>query len=155
MRGGVSELAGKTFRRLADQIGLADAGKKARKRADPAGLRLAAGDPENVGEAGQRLRRRIRIRGFRVIDEQHAPDAADLLHAMREPRKRREALLDFRGRQAERQRGARGAGGVLRVVQPAQRADAAQIGDGTRVSAGLLHDLLSLEIKTTLQRPRH
>ena len=52
------ELRGKARRRLANQIGLADAREKARQRGDAAGLRLAAGNPEDVAEAGQRLCRR-------------------------------------------------------------------------------------------------
>ncbi len=104
-------------------------GKKSRKRFDAAGLRLAAGDPENVVEAGQRLRRRIGIGGLGIVDEQNGAAPADFLHAVREPRERAQACLDRRGLEAERQRGGRGAGGILRIVQAAQRADAAKLGD--------------------------
>ena len=49
------------LRRLADQIGLADAWKELRQADDAAGLGLAAGDPEDVGKTGQRLGGRIGI----------------------------------------------------------------------------------------------
>ena len=104
-------------------------GKKPRKQFDAAGLRLAAGDPENVVEAGQRLGRGIGIGGFGIVDEENGAAAADFFHAMREPRERAKPGLDRRRLEAERQRRGRGAGGVLRVVQAAQRADAAKLGD--------------------------
>ena len=100
--------AAKSGRRLADQIGLADAREKVRERGDAAGLRLAAGDPEDVGEAGQRLRRGVGVGRLGIVDEQHAALAG------------RPAPCDARGREtsagpawicvaveAERQRRAR------------------------------------------------
>ncbi len=50
------ELGGEARRRLTNQIGLADAREEAGERRQPAGLRLAAGDPEDIAEARQRLR---------------------------------------------------------------------------------------------------
>src|SRR5204863_10158871 len=43
-------------RRFPDKISVADAREEARERGDAAGLLLAAGDPENVAETGERLR---------------------------------------------------------------------------------------------------
>ena len=117
-------------------------GKNVAQRFDAAGLRLAAGDPENIAEAGQRLRRRIGIGGLGIVDEQNGAAAADFLHAMREPGKRAQPGLDRRRLKAERQRGGRGAGGVLRVVQAAQRADAAELGDRRAPAAVRAHDAL-------------
>ncbi len=130
-------------------------GKKPASDADAAGLRLAAGDPENVGEAGQRLGGGVGIGRLGVVDEQHAADASDLLHAVREAGKRHQALLDRVGREPERERGADGAGGVLRIVHAAQRADAADMGDGARGAARRLHDLLGLDIEPVGERPAH
>ena len=69
---------GELFRRLADQIRFADARKECPQRLDAAGFRLAAGDPENVAEAGERLGRRIGIGRFGIVDEQADPAPADL-----------------------------------------------------------------------------
>ena len=116
--------------RLADQVGLADAREEAGQAVDAAGLRLAAGDPENVGEARQRPRRGVRVGRLGIVDEQHAALAADLLHAVGEAGKRAQARAgSCSRREAERQRGAGRAGGVLRIVQAAQRADAAEMRD--------------------------
>ena len=149
------ELRREAGRRLADQIGLANARKEAGERGQAAGLGLAAGDPENVREAGQRLRGGVRIGGLGVVDEQHVSLASDLLHAVREPGKRPQPLLDRFRRQAERERGAGRAGGVLRVVHAAQRADPAERGDGARAAAVRLHDLLGLHIEAVGERVPH
>ncbi len=86
--------AAKSVGRLADQIGLARcAGRIAPAPSMPPVLRLAAGDPEDVGEAGQRLRRGVGVGGLGVVDEQHAALAADLLHAVREAGKAAQARL--------------------------------------------------------------
>jgi len=55
----------------------------------------------------------------------------------------------------ERQRRAGGAGRVLGVVDAAQRADAADVGDGARAAAGRLHDLFCLDVKAVGQRAAH
>ena len=78
------ELSSKALCRFADEIGLANAREEAGERGDTAGLRLAAGDPENICKTGQRLRRRIRVGRLRIVDEQNAAFAADLLHAVGE-----------------------------------------------------------------------
>ena len=70
MRHAPCELLGEAGRRLADQIGLADAREEARERGDAAGLRLAAGDPENIAEASKRLGGRIRVGGLGIVDEE-------------------------------------------------------------------------------------
>ena len=70
-------------------------GKKPASEVDAAGLRLAAGDPENIGEAGQRLRGRVRIGRLGIVDEQHAALAADLLHAVGKAGKGAQTVLDL------------------------------------------------------------
>jgi len=149
------ELSGKAGGGLADQIGLADAGKEARERGETTGLRLAAGDPEHVGKAGQCLRGRVRVGRLGIIDEQHTALVRHLLHPVREARKRDEALLDHLRRHPERKRSTGRTGRILRVVQPAQRTDAAEAHDGARGAAGRLHDLLRLDIEPVGQRPAH
>src|SRR5262252_1266667 len=74
----------KFFRRGANQVGLANARKKRRKRLDAAGLRFAARDPEDISETGQSLGGGVRIGGLGIVDEQDPILAADLLHAMRQ-----------------------------------------------------------------------
>ena len=65
-------------------------------RGDAALLRFAAGDPENIGERRQRMRRRVGIGALGVVDEQHISAAADLLHAVREAGEAAQAVLqDF------------------------------------------------------------
>src|SRR3974377_2092776 len=93
----------------------------------PAGLRLAAGDPEDVGKAAQRLGGAIGISSFRVVDEQNVSLAANLLHAVGETGERDQPRLD--GRQIEPERDASGhrAGSVLCVVRAAQTADAGEL----------------------------
>src|SRR2546421_1306957 len=54
-----------------DLIGLADAGKIAGEAFDAAGLRLAAGDPKNIREAGERLGGRIGVGRLGIVYEQH------------------------------------------------------------------------------------
>ena len=85
MRHLAAQRAGKLLGRFADQIGLANARKELRQADDAAGLRLAAGNPEDVVEARQRLGGAIGIGGLGVVDEPHVRLAADLLHAMRQP----------------------------------------------------------------------
>ena len=48
----VAERLGKFLRRLADQIGFADAREKFGEACDAAEFRFSAGDPENIGEGG-------------------------------------------------------------------------------------------------------
>ena len=59
------------------------------------------------------------------------------------------------GSKPERQRRRRGAGGVLRIVQPAQRADAADLCNLRSLPLGGAHDPLLLDIKSLGQRPPH
>ena len=105
-------------------------GKKRAQRFDAAGLRLAAGDPENVVETGQRLRRGIGIGRFEIVDERgRVPRRPTSSIRWASPGKDRKPGLDGRRFETERQRRGGGAGGVLGVVQAAQRADAAEFGD--------------------------
>ena len=135
MRHTAVELGRKARGRVADQIGLAHAREEARERRKPAGLGLAASDPENIAEAGERLRGGIRIGRLGIVDEQHAPFAADLLHPMRKTGKRAQALLNHGGCDAERKRRPARTGGVLGIVCATQRADLPQTGDRARGSA--------------------
>ena len=147
------ELGGEVGRGLTDQVGLAHAREKARERRYAPGLGLTAGDPENVGEAGERLRGGIRVGCLGIVDEQHAGHAADLFHAVGEARKRTQTLLDRLNRKPERERRAGGAGGVLCVVHAAQRADAADPGDAAGAATCRLHDAFALDIDAIVQRP--
>src|SRR5436309_4869666 len=98
------EGGGKVGSRLAYQVGLADAREVAGQRRDATGLRLAAGDPENVLETGERPGSGIRIGRLGIIDEQHGSLAADLLHPVSEPGERLQPALDRLGIEPERQR---------------------------------------------------
>src|SRR5262249_52743510 len=89
------ELVGEFRRGLPDQVSLAHARKKSGERSKTSGLGLAAGDPEKVRETGERLRRRIRIGCFGIVDEQHLALAADLFHAMRQAGIAAQALLNL------------------------------------------------------------
>ena len=71
------------------------------------------------------MRRRVRIGALEVVDEQHIAAAADLLHAVRQTGKAAQRRLAGLFDDAERERAGRGAGRILRIVQAAQRADAA------------------------------
>jgi hypothetical protein len=77
-----AEGVGKFLGGFADQIGLADAREIFGEAGDAAELRLAAGDPEYLGEGRQRMRRRVGIGALGIVDEQHLAAAADLLHAV-------------------------------------------------------------------------
>ena len=101
------------------------------------------------------MRRRVRIGALGVVDEQHVAAAADLLHAVREAGKAAQAVLQDFGADAERQRAGRGAGRVLRVVQAAQRADAADPRDLAARAAGGAHDGFALDIDAVGQRILH
>src|SRR3954470_3629908 len=75
------------------------------------------------------MRRGVRIGALGVVDEQHLTEPADLLHAMRQPRKAAQALLQGVLADAERQRASGSTGGILRIVQATQRADPPEFGD--------------------------
>ena len=149
------ERCGEFLRRLADQIRLAQAREEIAQRFDAAGFCPAAGDPENIAEAGERLRGRIGIGGLGIIDEEHRTAPADFFHAMREPGKRAKPRLDRRRRKAERQRRSRRAGGVLRVVQPAQRPDAVEVGDCRSSAAHGAHDPPGFDVEPLGQFAPH
>src|SRR5437764_2888162 len=121
--------------RLSDQVRLADAREIFRERADAARFGPAAGDPKNIREACERAGRRIGVGGLGIVDEEDRAAAADLLHSVREARKGSQRALDRVRRQSERQRRGGGAGGVLRIVDSAQRADAADANHIARPAA--------------------
>ena len=87
MRHTLAQRAGKFLRGFADQIGFADAREIFGETRDAALLRLAAGDPEDIAEGLQRMRGGVGIGALGIVDEQHVAAAADLLHAVRQPRK--------------------------------------------------------------------
>src|SRR6266446_329699 len=65
------ECGGERLRRLADQIGLANAREEPGEGLDAAGLRPAPRDPEDIREARQRARGGVRVRRLRIVDEQY------------------------------------------------------------------------------------
>ena len=66
-----------------------------------------------------------------------------------------QARLDRAQVEAERERGRRGAGGVLRIVATAQRVDGAEPGDLGGGAAGGLQDAVVLDIDAVGERPAH
>ncbi len=130
-------------------------GKYSARLVMPPSLRLAAGDPEDVAKGRQRTRCRVRIGALGVVDEQHVAAAADLLHAVRETGKLRRPSCRIVRSTSHRQRAGRGAGRVLRVVQAAQRADAAESCDFAARAAGGAHDGFALDIDAVGQRVLH
>ena len=115
--------------RFADQVGLGDAAEEWRERRDAALLRLAADDPvDRAGKGGERLLGGVGVGRLGIVDEQHAPDAADLLHAVREAGEAAQSPRGSRPR-LDAERAHRGDGGrrVLRIVRAAQRADAGEV----------------------------
>src|SRR5258708_35721967 len=101
------------------------------------------------------MRRSIRIGALGVVDEQHLAAAADLLHAVGEARKTAQTTLQNLEADTERQRARRGAGGVLRVVQPAQRTDAADCRDLAARATGGTNDPFALDIDAVGKRILH
>src|SRR6202035_261757 len=93
------------FRRRADQKSLGDSWKERTQGFDAALLRLAAGDPENILERQQRLFGGVGIGRLGIIDEQDGAEAADLLHAMREPGEGLHAARNLFNAKADRARG--------------------------------------------------
>src|ERR1700683_4372313 len=75
MRYLAAKRCGKLLRRLADQISLADSREELAQGLDPAGLGFAASDPENVIDTSESLRRRVRVRGLGIVDEENCSAA--------------------------------------------------------------------------------
>src|SRR5580700_9991845 len=155
MRHAVAERACKFLCRLADQVGLADAREIFGEARYAAKLRFSPGDPEDVAEGRQRVRSRVRICALGIVDEQHMAAAADLLHAVREAGKAAQTVLQHALADAERQRAGRGTGRILRIVQPAQRADAADPRDFAARAAGRAQDGFVLDIDAIGERIFH
>ena len=74
----------------------------------------------------------IGVRRLRIVDEDRPSAPADLLHAVRQPRKGREAGADRLAGDAERIRDRDRRRRVLGVVGAAERADAGDVGEGLR-----------------------
>src|SRR5271165_6599606 len=110
------------FRRLADQIDFGDAPEQRAEGLDAARFRLSTANPVDVVEGQKRLFGRVGVGRLRIVDEQHAAQPADLLHAVREAGERLEPARDVMPRDAERAGGGGREGGVLSVMGAAQRA---------------------------------
>ena len=107
----------KSPRRLADQIGLADAREEARSGVMPPSFGLPPAIQKMSLKHRQRLRRRIGVGRLGIVDEQHVALAADLLHAMREAGKRSRPALDLRRRRGRAPGRRRRRSRVLRIVR--------------------------------------
>ena len=132
-RNGAGKRARERLARRADQIGLGDPRKQPAKRLDAALLRLAAENPVDVAKRQQRLLGRVGVGRLRVVDEQHSPEAPDLLHAMREAGKRQERPRDLLAPDAHCPCRGIGERRVLPVVRAAQRPRVGEI-DGKHAS---------------------
>ena len=141
------ERAGEIVGRLADQIGLADAREEFCQRGDAAGLRLAAGDPEDIGEGRQRLRGGIGVGALESLTNSTLPLRPTCSMRCARPGKLRRPSA-MRSRRRGRAR-ARGRGARRRSAHCAGRA-ASRCRRGraiaSRLAAGGAHDA---------RRPRH
>src|SRR4029450_6041688 len=97
---------GELLRRLADQVGLGDAGEILRQAGDAALFGLAADDPVDITrEGGERGGGAVGVGCLAVVDEERAVDAADLLQAMRQAGERGERCSHLARRDAYDQTG--------------------------------------------------
>ncbi len=83
-RDAACERLGESLRGFADEKCLADAREQRRQAGDALFLRLSAGDPVDVGVAGERLFRRVGVGRLAVVDVTHAVDLGDQLLAVRQ-----------------------------------------------------------------------
>ena len=90
----------------------------------------------NIVEREQRLLGGVGVGRFRVVDEQHPAEPADLFHAMCEPRKGLERARDAIALDAESPRGGVGERSVLPVMRATKRASARKIGPRRSFSSG-------------------
>ena len=123
-------------------------GKKSRQAVDAAGLRLAAGDPEDVAEATPAPSRwRRRWCALESLTNSTLPWRPTCSMRCARPGKLRRPCCDASSASRPSASAARGgAGGVLRVVHAAQRADAAEIARSSLPrAAATLHDRLVLD----------
>ena len=127
--GGVAQRAGEIGRRLADQIGLCDAGKEIAQVLDPAVLGPASGDPETGRIRHQRLAGGVGIGRLGVVDEPHGTEAADGLHPVGQAGEGHQALDRGLVRHTQRAGGGIGEGGVLGIVAARQGKGRSQVGD--------------------------
>ena len=95
------------------------------------------------------------IPGYKVLGTIRATGSNVLFHAMREAGKIAQALLQHLAADAERQHRRRGAGGILRVVAAAQRADAADVGDFAAGAARGAYDRIMIDADAVRQRALH
>src|SRR5262245_25450283 len=124
----VLQCRGELLGRLAYQVGFGDAREVGLERGDAALLRPAAEDPKDIAvEGGKRRGGAVGIGGLAVVDEERAPDPANLLEAMRQSGKGCERVLYLRRRYPELHRGGACSERVLHVVLAAQRGDAGEV----------------------------
>ena len=109
-------------RRVADEISMADFRIVTLQSRQPARLGETAGDPVDGVEAGERFCRRVGVCGLGIIDEQHAPEPPDLLHAVGQAWEALETSGDFLARQADGAAECKGGSGILGIMRAAQRA---------------------------------
>src|SRR5438552_7602699 len=86
----------------------------------------------NVAKRQKRLLRRVGVGRLGIVDEQHAPQAPDLLHPMREAGESLERAGDLLALDAEGPCGGISERRVLTVVRAAQRSRSGEI-DGRRI----------------------
>ena len=110
------QCAGKLLGRFADQIGLADAWKELRQADDPAALRLAAGNPEDVMKARQRLGCGIGVRGFQSLTNSTLPLRPTCCMRCASPGKLHQPFLDLGVIDPDRNARGDRAGRVLGIV---------------------------------------
>src|SRR5579872_2679740 len=79
----------------------------------------------------------VGIGRFGIVDEENVALAADLLHAMSEPRERAQSFLQDILVHAERESGGRSSCGILPVMRAAERTDPAELCElGARTALG-------------------
>ena len=111
------ERRGKLLCRLPDQIGFADTREELRERDDAAALRLAAGDPEDIGEGRQRFSAASALVPLESLTNSTL-FLADLLHAMGEAGETAQTLLQNVAANAERQRRRRAHAAFCALCRP-------------------------------------
>ncbi len=109
----------------------------------------------NIVERQERLLGGVGVGRFRVVDEQHPVEPADLFHAMREPRECLERARDAIALDAESPRGGVGERGVLPVMRAAKRPRARKIGRWRGFPSGHHAMLADPDVGERRLRARH